>query len=286
MHDELRTMNRLLTILVSAYGLLLSASVSSAAIPHLIRYQGQAVDSKGVPLEGPYALTFRLYDVATGGAALWTEPHVNVPVSQGYFSVLLGQTASLASMDWAQPRWLSIQVNTDPELAPRQQITSVPLAIRSQIAEQLTAPVTTSTISDDAGRLVPSGAVLLWIGAACPASYTRVTALDGKFLVANATYNAAAGGSNTKDLSHQHGAGSYTAADHTHGAGSYAVAPMTTHGGGCCGGGLNNPPATTPVSGTSGNSGSLAVSGTSGTGGSASVDIRPVFATVLLCQKD
>ena len=34
----------------------------SAQVPHLIRYQGQAIDAKGVPLEGPHDLTFRLYD--------------------------------------------------------------------------------------------------------------------------------------------------------------------------------------------------------------------------------
>ena len=29
-----------------------------AAVPHLVRYQGQAVDNQGVPLQGPYNLTF------------------------------------------------------------------------------------------------------------------------------------------------------------------------------------------------------------------------------------
>ena len=41
-------------------------------------------------------------------------------------------------MDWATPCWLSVQVNTEPELAPRQRITSVPLAL---MAEQLHGPL-------------------------------------------------------------------------------------------------------------------------------------------------
>lgn len=255
-----------------------------AQVPHLIRYQGQAVDSKGVPLEGPYTLTFRLYDAETGGTKLWEETQANVPITKGHFSILLGQVTPLTTMSWGEPCWLSAQVGTEPELSPRQRITSVPLAMRAEKAEGLINPVTTSTITDDANKLVPSGAVILWTGASCPSGYTRFTALDGKFLVADATYNAAAGGSNTKDISHQHSAGSYTAADHTHGAGSYLITNTNTHGGGCCGGGVNN--GTTPVTGTSGSSGPLAVSGTSGTGGSASLDIRPAFATLLLCQKD
>ena len=45
------------------------------------------------------------------------------------------------------PLWISIQVGTDPELSPRQQITSVPLAIRAERAEQLTQPITPALIT-------------------------------------------------------------------------------------------------------------------------------------------
>jgi hypothetical protein len=110
---------------------------AAAQVPHLIRYQGQATDANGVPLEGPYALTFRLYTADTGGMQLWQETQPNIPLTGGHFSVLLGAVSSLAGMDWSQPRWLSVQLGTAPELAPRQRITSVPLAIRAQTAEQL-----------------------------------------------------------------------------------------------------------------------------------------------------
>ena len=126
---------------------LLLSSVTNAAIPHLIRYQGQAVDSQGVPLEGPYTLTFRLYDAETAGTKVWEETQANVPLAGGHFSVLLGQVVSLDSMDWSQASWLSVQVGTDPELSPRQRITSVPLAIRAQQAEQLTQAITPALIT-------------------------------------------------------------------------------------------------------------------------------------------
>ena len=145
MNTEHRTMNKTpsgwmipLSILCSV----LNASPVVAQVPHLIRYQGQAVDSKGVPLEGPYTLTFRLYDAQTAGTKLWEEPQTNVPLAGGHFSVLLGQISPLTTMDWSAPCWLSVQVNTDPELAPRQQITSVPLAMRAESAEKLTQPIT------------------------------------------------------------------------------------------------------------------------------------------------
>lgn len=125
-----------------------------AQVPRLIRYQGHLEDAQGVPLEGPYTLTFRLYAAVTGGTPLWTEAQSNVPVTKGSFSVLLGSGTTLPAgapgldaIDWSTPSWLSIQVNVDPELAPRQQITSVPLAIRAERAEQLTQAITPALIT-------------------------------------------------------------------------------------------------------------------------------------------
>ncbi len=118
-----------------------------AQVPKLIRYQGQVVDSQGVPLEGPYSLHFRLYNAQTGGTVVWEETQANIPITKGQFSILLGQVTPLTAMQWDQPCWLSVQVNAESELAPRQQITSVPLAIRSEMAEKLTQPIVPSLIT-------------------------------------------------------------------------------------------------------------------------------------------
>ncbi len=126
-------------LVLAALGWLLSVATSDAQALSLIRYQGQAVNAQGVPLEGTHALVFRLYDAETGGNKVWEETQVNVPLTGGYFSVLLGQVTSLSTVDWAaKPLWLAIKVDNDPELTSRQRITSVPLAIRSQLAETAT----------------------------------------------------------------------------------------------------------------------------------------------------
>lgn len=249
-----------------------------AQVPHLIRYQGQAVDEHDVPLEGPYTMTFRLYDAPTGGTKLWEEMQPNVVLTQGHFSVLLGSVSALAAMDWEHPCWLSVQVNGEPELSPRQQITSVPIAIRAEAAERLTVPVTTSTIADDANGLVPTGAIMLWTDTSCPAGYSRLTALDGKFLVGGSTYTAGAGGSNT----HSHGAGSYGLPSHTH-----AVSDVSRGIGWNAGNNPNNPVSSTVAVVASDFQGITAESGgaTSVIGSSASADSRPEFATIVLCQK-
>jgi hypothetical protein len=134
----------------------LSAGIVYADLPHLIRYQGQAVDSQGVPLEGPYTLTFRLYDAATVGTKLWEEVQPNVPLQGGHFSVLLGQITPLNGMNWGLPCWLSVQVGTEPELAPRQPITSVPLAIRAEEAERLSGANIGARVTHSLSQSIPN----------------------------------------------------------------------------------------------------------------------------------
>lgn len=215
----------------------------SAEVPHLIRYQGQAVDSKGVPLEGPYTLTFRLYDAETVGVKLWEETQAGVQLAGGHFSVLLGQVTSLVAVDWSTPCWLSVQVNAEPELTPRQRITSVPLALRAGLAEkaheadQLTVPVTTSTITDDANRLVPSSAIILWDGASCPAGYSRVAALDGALVKFGSAYAAPAASGASELPAHSHagsvdsqGAHQHTLRWRSDGAGGNGTAYMWAGG--------------------------------------------------------
>ena len=187
MNTERRTMNKRnwllsMTALMTAlaYCLLLNASTGFAAVPHLVRYQGTAVDAKGVPIEGPYVLTFRLYSAETAGTKLWEETQPNVPLSKGYFSVLLGQVTPLNTFDWSQPRWLAVQVNAEPELTPRQRITSVPLAI---MAERL---------ADDQA-LVPAGAVMAFNRSSCPAGWSPLAAAVGRVIVGGGTVGTTVG---------------------------------------------------------------------------------------------
>lgn len=269
---------------LSAVCCVLSASAFAAEVPHLIRYQGQATDAQGIPLEGAYTLTLALYATQTGGTALWTETHSSITLSGGHFSVLLGSVTSL-NPDWTQPLWLGVQIGSEPELAPRQQITSVPLALT---AEKLAVPVTTSTITDDAHTLVPQGGVLIWLGGTCPAGYSRVTAIDNKFLVSADSYNPTAGGSHTKDLSHTHDVGSYRGPSHTHGYvhGHDSIGNAQGAGGQCSNGDGGGCQTVNQSASSTSSDGTGSVTGTSAPGGSTSLDIRPAFATVLLCQKD
>ena len=58
-------------LVVAILAMLMGHPLARAEVPSLVRYQGQAVDTNGVPLEGPYTLKFRLYNAETAGTIVW-----------------------------------------------------------------------------------------------------------------------------------------------------------------------------------------------------------------------
>ncbi|MBI4356229.1 MAG: four helix bundle protein [Candidatus Omnitrophica bacterium] len=117
-----------------------------AQVPHVIRYQGTATDGAGVALEGPYTVTCRLYDAATGGAKLWEEVTPNVAMASGRFALSLGTVTPL-NLPFDRDYWVSIELNQDGEMTPRQRIMSVPMAMRAEVADGLSSAVTPTLIS-------------------------------------------------------------------------------------------------------------------------------------------
>ena len=109
-------------LLIGVLLVVLCVSAGYAAIPETINYQGYLTDSDGVPLDGPVAMVFSLYDVSTGGTALWSESQ-NVSVNNGIYSVILGTgtpiLGSLGALGFDKPYYLGIRVGSDSEMIPR-----------------------------------------------------------------------------------------------------------------------------------------------------------------------
>jgi hypothetical protein len=142
-------------------------------------------------------------------------------------------------------------------------------------------------VSDANGYLpqvIPTGMTSMF-DTSCPTGWTRVSALDGKFLAGGASYSATAGGSDSITLSvsqlpsHTHTgttgsdgvhAHTFTAGDH---GGSYSSS--LSHGGNTS----NN--TTIPSDGAHTHAFT-----TDGTGSGASIDTRPAYATIVICKKD
>lgn len=132
---------------------------ASAASNGILNFQARLENASGaiVP-DGYYNIQFKLYNVSSGGTALWTESYIDtngatagndfrVQVINGYASVNLGSlTAFPGSISWDQDLWLTMNIggtaqtslpSYDGEMNPRMKLTAVPYAFQAKSATQL-----------------------------------------------------------------------------------------------------------------------------------------------------
>jgi hypothetical protein len=103
----------------------------------MMKYQGRLLDpTTGNPKpDDTYSMTFSLYDVSTGGTALWSETK-DIEVRDGLLSTVLGDATSLPQGIFSgQDLWLGVKVEADAETSPRQQLLPMPYAIYAQNAD-------------------------------------------------------------------------------------------------------------------------------------------------------
>lgn len=106
---------------------LLAAAAGAAYavnLPLRIPFQGKLINpTDNSPRNGDVVMTFRLYDVPTLGAALYTEA-MTVAVNNGVFAVQIGTSALLGTDLFSHASaYLGITVAGDTEMLPRQPLT-------------------------------------------------------------------------------------------------------------------------------------------------------------------
>jgi hypothetical protein len=134
----------------------------AAAVPQYLNYQGVLRDNNGSLVSGTKAMTFGLFDVASGGTALWSMVSSEVAVSNGLYNVQLGPLTytELGS----GRRWLEVMIGADL-LSPRLEILSAAYAVTAGSAENAAklgnyTPAATGAsiipITDINGKIDPS----------------------------------------------------------------------------------------------------------------------------------
>ena len=156
---------------------------SSAAIPHLMNFQGKATDKSGVPLNGTYNLTFRVYNSETSGTLKWSEIQPSIPISNGIFQVQLGAVTAL-NLPFDESYWISIEINTDGEMSPRIRLASVGYAYASEASSN---NIPTGVVMAWTTNVPPSGWLL------CDGSAVSRTAYSRLFSIIGSTYGAGDG---------------------------------------------------------------------------------------------
>ncbi|PJA53135.1 hypothetical protein CO166_02945, partial [Candidatus Roizmanbacteria bacterium CG_4_9_14_3_um_filter_36_11] len=127
----------------------------SAGTSRIISFQGRLTDSLGNPIYSKTDMVFKLYNVSTGGTALYTGPCTGVsgvtPDQDGIFNVLVGSDCGMsgipATIFSENPSvYLAVTVGSDPEMGTRQQIANVGYAINAETLQGFPPGTDTSNI--------------------------------------------------------------------------------------------------------------------------------------------
>lgn len=95
------------------------------SVKNYIPVQGRLTDASGNPLDGDYSVTFRLYNVESGGTQLCSDTNL-VHVEHGLFNTeIWGNCQNAITGDQL---YLGIEVASDGEMSPRQPIYAAPYA--------------------------------------------------------------------------------------------------------------------------------------------------------------
>ena len=120
-------------LMLTAYLSILSPAVFAA--PHFMTQQGRVHEADGTPITGVDNVTFSIYTAETGGSQIWTET-MSVVFDDGYYSVMLGTDSSIeASMLDNDELYLGVTLSDNNEFSPRNQLASVPFALRAESVE-------------------------------------------------------------------------------------------------------------------------------------------------------
>src|SRR3989344_4064827 len=146
---------------------------ASSSFNKQINYQGRLTSASGsIVGDGSYNMIFRLYTASTGGSDVFTEVYTStttqITVTNGLFSVLLGQLSSLTDFNFNRDLYLSVAVGGsstppvwDPEMAPRKRLGAVPSAFEADKIDGLDSSQLIR--SDDPGTIASSSTSTLFI---------------------------------------------------------------------------------------------------------------------------
>ncbi|MFH0979755.1 MAG: site-specific integrase, partial [Candidatus Roizmanbacteria bacterium] len=141
----------------------------------ILSFQGRLTDALGNAINTATNVTFKLYNVSTGGTALYTAGACSItPDSDGIFNALVGGSgysptppqsvcgteigASIFSEN--TNIYMGITVASDSEMTPRQQIANVGYAINAETLQGLPPGTTVSTVPyiDSSGNILIAAA--------------------------------------------------------------------------------------------------------------------------------
>lgn len=151
--------------------LLLSAAAAASALTPLdevypaIPFEARVTDTLGNPLDAAgLSVAFRLYDVPTGGTALYSESQT-IDVVDGVLGATIGGPTGAPLLELFRNNsqlYLGITLGSDSEMVPRTLVGAAGHAIHANTAENAVGDITPNSITVNGQEVVdPTGT---WVG--------------------------------------------------------------------------------------------------------------------------
>jgi len=137
---------------------MVASADAATGINKQINFQGKLVDNSGLTVaDSTYTVVFSLYNVSSGGSAIWTETD-SVTTKNGIFQVALGANTSLpGNVDFnSDTLYLGIKVGADLEMTPRIRFTAVPYAFNAAALDGVVATQSATGFSLQGGTSTQS----------------------------------------------------------------------------------------------------------------------------------
>jgi hypothetical protein len=112
---------------------ILSISLVIAA-PNSINVQGKLTNPSGTIQAGTFNFSFRFYDNYTAGTKLLEKNVTSTTDARGVYDIIIPDV----NLTFKDQLYLGVEVNTDGEMSPRVNLTSVPYTFRANTSEALT----------------------------------------------------------------------------------------------------------------------------------------------------
>ena len=110
----------------------LQAGGGSTGWQEQINYQGQLTNLAGTAVaDGSHSVVFSIYDQLSGGNLIWSETQPAVVTTSGLFNIALGSVLALPLSTEAYDLYLTLNVDGDGEMSPRQPLVSAVSALRA-----------------------------------------------------------------------------------------------------------------------------------------------------------
>ncbi|MBL4888634.1 MAG: hypothetical protein JKX97_01275, partial [Candidatus Lindowbacteria bacterium] len=142
-------------------------------VPKFLNFQGLLTDSSGARVTGTQNVTFKIYDVASGGSALYSENHATLSLDNGIASVVIGSVTAL-TLNFDTHYWIGVTVSPDAEMTPRIPVLTVGYAMTAQNLAESAAAYGSLLVTDTvtATAFVGDGSQLTGITAGSDTDWT------------------------------------------------------------------------------------------------------------------